>query len=153
MGIAITLHVLSAVIWVGGMFFAYLALRPALSGLDPLSRARIWVGVFQRFFPWVWSCIVVLLATGLYMMLFNLDGFAHAPVFVHIMLGLGILMILIFAHVYFAPYRRLRSAAASSDEPAARKSMRQIRILIAVNLSLGLIVIAVAMLGMFAFFS
>jgi len=147
------LHVLSAVIWVGGMFFAYLALRPAIAGVEPLARARIWVSVFQRFFPWVWSSIVVLLSTGFYMMLFNLDGFAHAPVFVHIMLGLGILMMLIFAHVFFAPYKRLRMAATSNDEPAARKYMRQIRILIGINLSLGLIVIAVTMLGMYAVFS
>ena len=151
--VAISLHLLSAVIWVGGMFFAYLALRPAIAGVEPLARARIWVSVFQRFFPWVWSSIVVLLSTGFYMLLFNLDGFAHAPVFVHIMLVLGILMMLIFAHVFFAPYRSLRRATESNDEPTAKKSMKQIRILIGINLALGLIVIAVAMLGMFAFFS
>ena len=153
MGIAITLHVLSAVIWVGGTFFAYLALPPAIAGVEPLARARIWVRVFQRFFPWVWSSIVVLLSTGFYMLLFNLDGFAHAPMFVHIMLGLGILMMLIFAHVFFAPYKRLRMAAIANDEPAAKKYMRQIRILIGINLLLGLIVIAVAMLGMYAVFN
>lgn len=153
MGIAITLHILSVVIWVGGMFFAYLALRPALADQDALARARIWIAVFQRFFPWVWASIAVLLATGFYMILINLGGFAEAPVFVHVMMGLGILMMLLFAHVFFAPYQRLRRATTAGDETAAKQSMNQIRILIAVNLTLGVIVIIVAMTGTYSFFS
>jgi uncharacterized membrane protein len=153
MGIAITLHVLSVVIWVGGMFFAYMALRPALADHDVLSRARIWSEVFRRFFPWVWASILILLASGFYMILVNLGGFAQTPIFVHVMMGLGILMMLLFAHVFFAPYRRLRRAAAAADEAGAKKSMNQIRKLIAVNLTLGMIVIVVAMTGTFSFFS
>lgn len=153
MGIAVTLHLLSAVIWVGGMFFAYLALRPALAEQDTLTRARIWVAVFRRFFPWVWASIAVLLATGFYMILVNMGGFAQAPMFVQIMMGLGILMMLLFAHVFFAPYQRLRRAADAGDEAVAKKSMNQIRMLIAINLSLGVIVIMVAMTGTFSFFS
>lgn len=39
MPLAITLHVLSAVVWVGGMFFAWMALRPvAASLLEPPPR-------------------------------------------------------------------------------------------------------------------
>lgn len=153
MGIAITLHILAVVVWVGGMFFAYLALRPALAEHDVLSRARIWAAVFRRFFPWVWASVVTLLATGFYMILVNLGGFSQTPIFVHVMMGLGILMMLLFAHVFFAPYKRLRQAATAADEPAAKKSMNQIRKLIAVNLSLGVIVIIVAMTGTFSFFS
>lgn len=153
MGIAITLHILSVVIWVGGMFFAYLALRPALADQDALARARIWIAVFQRFFPWVWASVAVLLATGFYMILINLGGFAEAPVFVHVMMGLGILMMLLFAHVFFAPYQRLRRATTAGDETSAKQSMNQIRILIAVNLTLGVIVIIVAMTGTYSFFS
>ncbi|MGH8371389.1 MAG: CopD family protein [Gammaproteobacteria bacterium] len=153
MGIAITLHILSVVIWVGGMFFAYLALRPALADQDALPRAQIWVAVFRRFFPWVWASIAVLLATGFYMILISLGGFAEAPLFVHVMMGLGILMMLLFAHVFFAPYKRLRRAAAADDEAATKKNLNQIRILIAVNLTLGMIVIIVAMTGTFSFFS
>ena len=32
---ATALHVLAAVVWVGGMFFAYLVLRPAVGGIAP----------------------------------------------------------------------------------------------------------------------
>lgn len=153
MGIAVSLHVLSVVIWVGGMFFALLALRPALSEQDTLTRARAWCGVFRRFFPWVWASIVVLLATGFYMTLVSLGGFAEAPAYVHAMMGLGILMMLLFAHVFFAPYKRLQRSAASGDEALTKKAMNQIRVLIAINLVLGFIVIIVAMTGAYSFFS
>ncbi|HET7921301.1 MAG TPA: CopD family protein [Gammaproteobacteria bacterium] len=153
MGIAVTLHVLSVVIWVGGMFFAYLALRPALAAEEPLLRARIWAGVFRRFFGWVWVAVIVILASGLYMLFVNLGGFAQAPLFVHAMFGLGLLMMLLFAHVYFAPYRRLQRGLAAGDASVTGKALSQIRLLIAINLVLGIIVIIVAMTGTFAFFS
>ena len=145
--VAITLHVLAAIVWVGGMFFAYLAARPVLAELDTPLRAKLWVGIFRRFFPWVWAAVLTLLVTGFYMVFANFGGFAGAPIFVHAMMGLGILMMLIFGHVFFAPYKRLKRAVAGNDEALAMKSMRTIRMLIALNLSLGLIVVAVAMLG------
>jgi uncharacterized membrane protein len=144
---AITLHLFAAIVWVGGMFFAYLAARPVLAELDTKLRARLWAGIFRRFFPWVWAAIVVLLVTGFYMASSDFDGVSHAPLFVQMMMGLGILMMLIFGHVFFAPYKRLKQAVATGDDALAKKSMGLIRMLIALNLSLGLVVVAVAMLG------
>ncbi|MGE5625158.1 MAG: CopD family protein [Bacillota bacterium] len=146
---AIALHLLSAVIWVGGMFFAFLAARPVLAELDTLLRARLWVGIFRRFFPWVWAAVVALLVTGFYMVFNTFDGFAHAPAFVHVMMGLGILMMLLFGHVFFSPYKRLQRSVSTGDEDLAKKAMGQIRRVIGVNLALGLVVILVATLGMY----
>ena len=50
-------HLLSAVIWVGGMFFAYLVLRPSLSVLEPAQRIALHQQVFRRFFLFVWHAI------------------------------------------------------------------------------------------------
>ena len=62
MSLAITLHLLSAVIWVGGMFFAHQCLRPAAASLlDPPARLKLWVGVFKTFFLWVWAAIALTL--------------------------------------------------------------------------------------------
>ena len=72
--------------------------------------------------------------------------------YVHVMLGLGILMMLLFAHVFFAPYKRLRNSVAANDEATAKKAMNQIRLVIAVNLILGLIVIITAMTGTFSLY-
>jgi len=147
--LAITLHVLAAIIWVGGMFFGFLAVRPALAEMDTKHRARIWVGIFRRFFPWVWGSIVVLLVSGIYMAFDSFDSLAHAPIFVNVMMGLGILMMLIFGHLFFAPYKRLKQAVATGDDAMAVKSMAMIRVIMGVNLALGIIVVLDAMLGSF----
>jgi uncharacterized membrane protein len=145
MPIALALHVLAVVIWVGGMFFAYMALRPvAATVLEPPQRLTLWAGVFGRFFPWVWAAIILILASGYWMLLGPFGGFANAPVFVHIMNGLGLVMILIFMHVYFAPYLKLRKAVAEQRWPDGGKALAQIRVLIGINLSIGLITVLVA---------
>ena len=141
----ILLHVLSATIWVGGMYFAYMCLRPvAATQLDPPVRLRLWVGVFTKFFPVVWIAIVLLPVTG-YAMIFSIwQSMAVTPLYVHIMNGLGTLMLLIYLHVYFAPFSRLKKAVLAEQWPAGGAALAQIRQLIALNLSLGLLVIAVA---------
>lgn len=148
MGIAVAIHLLAVVIWVGGMFFAYVALRPvAASQLEPPLRLRLWVGVFGRFFPWVWSAIVIILATGLWIIFSVFGGFGQVGLSVHLMLGLGILMMMIFLHVFFAPYRRLRQAVVNEDWPTGAAKLAQIRILIGINTLIGLITIATASAG------
>ncbi|MDH5408041.1 MAG: CopD family protein [Gammaproteobacteria bacterium] len=145
MSLAIALHMLAATIWVGGMFFAYTSLRPvAGSLLDPPQRLPLWVHVFGKFFPYVWISVILLPLTG-YWMIFNLyGGVSNSPLYVTIMNGLGTLMILIYLHVFFAPYRRLKQAVADQNWPVAAGKLAQIRILIAINLSLGIVVVLVA---------
>ena len=143
--IAHALHILAAVIWVGGMFFAYMALRPvAASVLQGPDRLRLWAGVFGKFFPWVWVAIVSLLLTGYWMLFAMYGGMAGAPLFIHIMNGLAIVMILIFLHVFFAPYRRLKQAVASQDWEMGAGKLAQIRLLVGINTIIGLITISVA---------
>ncbi|MEJ2392089.1 MAG: CopD family protein [Gammaproteobacteria bacterium] len=146
----IVLHVISVVVWVGGMIFAHQFLRPvAAKLLEPPQRLPLWVGVFSRFFPIVWICIILLPLTG-YLMIFKLwGGFAHTPIYVHIMNGMGILMILIFLHVFFAPFRRLKKAVTAQTWPEAGKALNQIRFLVGLNTLLGLFVIVIAAGGRF----
>ncbi len=145
---SIALHVLSAVVWIGGMFFAYQCLRPtAAQQLEPPVRLQLWVGVFKRFFPFVWLSVFFLPVTG-YLLIFTTWGnFAHTPLYVHIMNGIGIVMILIYMHAYFAPFKRLKLAVAAQDWPEGGNRLNQIRKLVAINLSLGLIVVVIATAG------
>jgi len=148
MSLALSLHVLFAVIWVGGMFFAYMILRPvAAELLDPEQRLQLWRLNFQRFFPWVWIAIVTLLATGYWIIFQFYGGMAHAGVHIHIMHGLGILMMLIFLHIYFAPFNRLKNALDNKEYENGARHLNQIRLFIGINLILGLIVIVVATAG------
>ena len=143
--INIALHVVAVVIWVGGMIFAHQFLRPvAAKQLEPPQRLALWVGVFSHFFPIVWITIILIPLTG-YLMMFSVwGGFAGAPIYVHLMNGIGILMILIFLHVYFAPFQRLKKAVAAQTWPEGGKYLNQIRTLVGLNMSLGLVVILIA---------
>ncbi len=143
-----TLHLLAALIWVGGMFFAYMALRPAAATLlEAPQRLSLWTGTFQRFFVWVWVSVATLLASGLFMTFSRFNGMASSPLYVHLMLGLGVVMMLIFAHVYFAPYARLKRAVSTQDWPAGGAALAQIRRLVGINLLLGLITVCIASAG------
>jgi len=142
---AIVLHILSAVLWVGGMFFAHQVLRPvAMQQFEPPQRLKLWAQVFRRFFPWVWVCIVLLPLSGYWMVYRLFGGMSDVGLHIHIMQALGWLMILLFLHLYFVPFRRLKDAVITEQWPEAGKQLNQIRLIVGVNLSLGLIVIAIA---------
>ncbi len=137
-------HVISVVIWVGGMFFAYMVLRPtAAECLEPPQRLQVWEGVFTRFFPWVWTAVVLILLSGLYMM----GQLGQPGLYVMIMATLGIIMMLLFAHLYFALYGKLKRAVAAQDWPTGGIVLGKMRQLIALNLALGLLTVTVATLG------
>jgi len=146
------LHVIAAVIWVGGMFFAYNFLRPAAGQLlEPPARLTLWVGVFKRFFPYVWASVIILPLTGYLMIFSRWDEIGHSPLYVHIMNGLGSLMILIYAYVFFVPFKQLKTAVTESIWPEGAKALASIRILVAINTFIGLVVIVVASGGRFYF--
>lgn len=137
--IAAILHTISAVVWVGGMFFAYLVLRPATAPLDPAARLALWRRVFSGFFAWVFAAVVLLLITGFTLFLCGYAAGRH----VHVMMAIGIVMILIFLHLYFAPWKRFRAALDIGDNAAAAAQLNQIRYLVLANLILGLINVAI----------
>ena len=145
--IAVVLHSLAAVVWVGGMFFALFALRPATAPLDPGPRLDLWSRVLGRFFAWVMVAIVLLLASG-YGMIFGVyAGFRGIGLHVHLMQGIGIIMMLLFFHLYFAPWRRFRLAVGREDWAEGGRQLGQIRTIVTINLALGLIVVAIGSSG------
>jgi uncharacterized membrane protein len=141
------LHILAAVIWVGGMFFAHQMLRPAAGPLEPAQRLPLWRRVFARFFPWVWLSIAALLASGYAMVFGVFGGFARLGLHVDIMQGIGIIMVLAFGHLYFAPWARFRRAVDGGDFAAAAGQLDQIRRIVTLNLVLGLVVVVIGATG------
>jgi len=139
MTVLIALHVFAAVVWVGGMFFAYMVLRPSAGPLETPLRLQLWQRVFGRYFPWVWASIAALLVSG----------FAGAPLNINVMQATGILMMLLFLHLYFAPWRRFSRAIGAGAFADAAASLNQIRRIVAINLVLGLITVAVGASGRF----
>ncbi|HSO84480.1 CopD family protein [Thiocapsa sp.] len=144
--IPIALHQVAGLVWVGGMFFAHFALRPTLKeALDPQPRLRVALGVFERFFPWVWVSIAVLWLSGLWVFLGVSGG--TAGLHVHAMMGIALIMTLIFTLIYFLPFRRMQGSVAAADWPKAASAFGWIRGLMAVNLGLGLATVVIAAAG------
>jgi uncharacterized membrane protein len=146
MRIALWLHLLGIVIWVGGMFFAHVALRPAVSALPPPIRLSLLAGTLTAFFRWVAAAIVTIVVTG-FLMIFGLGGFGAVGASVHAMTALGLVMASIFGYIVSVPFPRVRVAVAATDWPAAGAAMTQVRRLVGVNLMLGLVTFTVAVLG------
>jgi uncharacterized membrane protein len=150
MEIARFLHVIGVVVWVGGMFFAYMTLRPAAAALlEPPQRLPLWQATLSRFFTWVWIAVALIVVSSAWMLV-ALGGMKSVGVYVHVMLAIGVVMMAIFAHVFFAPYRRLTRAVQAKDWPAGGAALGQIRKLVGLNLILGLVTVAVAILGRLA---
>ena len=140
------LHLSGVIVWVGGMFFAHFCLRPvAAAQLPPPQRLPLLAAVLGRFFVAVAVSIVAILASGFSIM--GTTGFGQAPIHWHVMAGIGLAMAAIFGVIYFRHFPRLKAGVAAQDWPAAGAAMNRIRILVATNLLLGALTIAVATLG------
>ena len=144
-GIVYTLHVLSALIWVGGMFFAWMVLRPAaMKALEGPARLKLWVEVFQGFFRWVWVAVVLLPISGVGMIHLQFSGFEAAPRYVQVMMGLYVVMTALFIRIQALLLPELRTAVAAQDWPTGAATLGKIRKLVGINLIVGLVLVAIA---------
>lgn len=140
------IHVVAALVWVGGMFFAHLCLRPAAQeALNGPQRLALWQAVFPRFFRWVAGAIVLILVSGGGML--ARANLASVPAAWHGMMGIGLVMVAIFVSILLGPYRQFREAMAYQDLPAAAAAQIRIRQRVLVNLVLGLIIVGLATAG------
>ncbi len=142
-------HLVAGIVWMGGMTFMLLALRPAaVAALEPQPRARLMLQVWRRFFAVVLVAIVVLLATGthMYTALFKANkaagGVGGVPLGWTMMMGIGLLMMLIFGHIYAAGFGKFKRALAAEAWPAVAAASSQIQTMMLTNFILGWLAIA-----------
>ena len=91
-GWVLALHLLCAVVWVGGMFFALTVVRPGLAMLEPPQRVALHHRIFRRFFLVIWHAMPLILISG-YALVFGVyGGFRHLPWNVNAMQGIGLVM-------------------------------------------------------------
>lgn len=146
MRIAVLIHLLGVVVWVGGMFFAHVCLRPvAAAQLPPPQRLPLLAAVLGRFFPIVGVAIIAILVSGL--LRFGGLGGAVTPWRWHAMAGIGSVMMLIYLLIVLRYYPRLTAAVAAQTWPAGGAAMDTIRKLVLINLVLGVVTIAIAVAG------
>ncbi|WP_298212462.1 CopD family protein [Acidovorax sp.] len=145
-------HLLSVIVWVGGMAFAHFFLRPAAQALPPPQRLALMHDVLRRFLAAVAVAIVVVLASGLWMIgrvarqAVQAGGTFAMPLDWTLMATLGLVMVAIFGYIRLVPFRRLQRAVAASDWPAGGQAMAAIRQWVGVNLVLGVAIVSITVL-------
>ena len=147
-----TLHVLSIIVWVGGMVFAHFFLRPAAARLEAPVRLQLMHDVLGRFFQAVLAASLLTLASGVWMLgraarqVVQAGGRFEMPLAWTVMAALGVAMVAIFLHIRFALYGRLARSVAASDWGAGGMALAQIRTWVSVNLGLGVLIVLVTLL-------
>lgn len=134
------LHLLCAVLWVGGMFFAYVVLRPSMAAIEAPQRMLLHTRVFKKFFLVIWHAMPLILISGFVMLALQWN-MASVPWQINAMMGLGLLMAAVFLVIFFGPYRQFRR---TTDRTRMASTLDSIRKLIGVNLILGLLTVIVA---------
>ena len=145
MQIARWLHLLGVIVWVGGMFFAHMALRPAVTALPPPQRLPLLAATLTRFVAWVGVAVLAILGSGGWL-LRGTGGFGGAGLAVQAMVVVGLVMTVVYVVIVVGPLRRLRAAVAGGDWPAGGAAMTTVRRLVALNLVLGLVTVTLASL-------
>ena len=140
------LHGIAATLWIGGMFFAYVAMRPAaISVLEPPLRLKLFQASFSRFFMWVWLLIAVLLLTGYSGIFARFGGFSAT--YLSLMHGIGLLMCLVFVFLFFALYLPFSKAVSAGELPKAAALLGKIRWVVFANLLLGIAITFIGIAG------
>lgn len=146
--LALAIHTLAALIWVGGMFFAHVILRPAALDLAPPERLGLWRRVLPRFFRWVWLSIAALLVSGYGVLLLGYrGGVTGGGLHIDLMQLTGLIMMANFAFLYFVPFAAFKRRVDAGDFPAAADALGRVRQIVVVNLVLGLFTTAVGATG------
>jgi len=147
-----TVHVLSIIVWIGGMVFAHFFLRPAVAQLEPPVRLRLMHDVLGRFFQAVLVASLLTLVSGVWMLgraakqVVQSGGSFQMPLSWGLMALLGVGMVAIFLHIRVVLFKRLGRAVAGSDWAAGGMALAQIRTWVSVNLGLGILVVLVTLL-------
>lgn len=147
-----TIHLLSIIVWIGGMVFTHFFLRPAVASMESHARLRLMHDVLGRFFRAVLVASLLTLASGVWMLgrvakqVVQSGGSFQMPIAWTIMAVLGVVMVAIFMHIRFALYKRLGRSVDASAWAAGATALGQIRLWVAINLGLGLLVVVVALM-------
>ncbi|PKO84057.1 MAG: hypothetical protein CVU17_05630 [Betaproteobacteria bacterium HGW-Betaproteobacteria-11] len=142
----IFLHLLGVVVWIGGMSFMTFCLRPvAVAQLSPAQRLPLLVAVMGRFLAWVGISLVLIWGSGLWR--FTEVGGALVPPHWHAMAKVGAGMTAIYLYIALRLRPRLKAAVVRQDWPTGGAVLTLIGKLVMLNLALGLLTMAIAVLG------
>jgi len=146
MAVALAVHILATTIFLGGLFLSRVVLKPGNRVPELRSEYGLWQGILARYFPWAWISVVLIIASGISMVFLKFGGPSGIPALHRANMVIGIPAILLFVYLLFGPWQRFRRSG-SKDWFDAEPTMRRVRLIMTVILTLGLISSAVSAAG------
>lgn len=148
-----TIHLMSVIVWIGGMVFAHFFLRPALAPMAAPDRLRLMHDVLGRFFGAVLVAAGLVLVSGVWM-IGRVTGQMTAvgvkfnmPLEWMVMSVLGLVMMVIFVYIRFVLYPRLSQAVTATAWPAGGAALASIRGWVMVNMVIGVVIVVITLMG------
>jgi len=144
------LHILAAVIWIGGMLFLSLVAVPVLRQVDsPLLRADLFRKMAWRFRRLVWICLAVLILTGTVNVAYYGDTTQGSPYLKVLGIKLGLVAVLVAMGVAHDFIIGPRAARAQSRDGLLPTGTDLLMVQLApwvgrLNLLLGVIILVLA---------
>lgn len=134
------LHVLAAVIWIGGMVFNILVVRPSMAVIDASQRIKLAVAMLKRFIRLVLASIGLLAITGILMALpkFSLTTAYGITLLFKITIVGVMISIVIFIRYSLLPKLEFLIVQSSPD---VSKTIGRIVALVKINLAFGVFVL------------
>jgi uncharacterized membrane protein len=146
-------HLLSIIVWIGGMFFMLFCLRPAAAVLEPAARLTLLHATMRRFFTVVLVAIAAALMSGAAMvamawsaarrsnLLFNM------PLDWYLMIIVFLIMVAVFVHIRWVLFARLGRSVIAQRWPEGAAAAGAIRWEVLLNLVLGVFIVVSVRLG------
>jgi uncharacterized membrane protein len=137
--LARAIHILSVVVWIGGVSLVTTAVLPAIKGKPPQQWIRDFDEVERRFAPQARVSVLLVLLSGLYMLYaYDLwDRFADARFWwMHLMVGVWLLFAtLLFVVEPLSIRHAVRGRLQSRPQVALTRILWMHRLLLALSLS------------------
>jgi uncharacterized membrane protein len=153
--LSVYLHILGAMVWVGGMLFLSLVVVPVARRLPPGERAQLLDAIGRRFRVVGWSCVALLIVTGIINSGYRgvtwgslasgaiLDTSFGRLLCLKLAL-VGAMVVVTALHDFVLGPRSTRALVASPDAATSAAGRRAMRWLAVLGLLLALLVVAVA---------
>jgi len=147
------IHLLAVIVWVGGMAFVLLCLRPAVRVLEPPARIALMHATMRRFLGAVGVAIAVIFVCGITMVAIAWSTATRAglrfnmPLDWYAMFAVFFVMLALFVHIRTILFRRLDAAFREQRWGDGASVLGTIRWEVSANLILGAFVTVLVRLG------
>ena len=147
------IHLLAVMVWVGGMTFVLLCLRPAASVLEPAARIALMHAAMRRFLAVVAVAIAVIFVCGVAMVAIAWSAAVRAglrfnmPLDWYVMFAVFFAMLAVFVHIRGVLFPRLDAALRGQRWADGASALGAIRREVVANLVLGVFVTVLVRLG------